>query len=549
MANRRSPSDIQVNHRSTGLRLMMAAGASLLLLLLGTGPALSDRAAAQTRRDADAPSYTEPYRPQFHFTPPRNWMNDPNGLVYLDGEYHLFYQYNPFGDKWGHMSWGHAVSRDLVHWQHLPLALAEENGVMIFSGSAVIDSSNTSGFGRPGKPAMVAIYTGYRPDDHSQTQHIAYSTDRGRTWTKYPNNPVIDIHSTEFRDPKVFWHPPTRRWVMVLAMAAEHKTRFYASPDLKQWTLLSEFGPAGATGGAWECPDLFELPVVGQPGQRKWALIVNINPGGIAGGSGAQYFVGSFDGTRFVAEDQGHWLDYGKDFYAVVTWSNVPRADGRRLAIGWINNWDYGQEVPTAPWRSAQSIARELHIKSYSDGLRLVQSPVAELQRLRLAHYRVVNRMIAAESDPFAGKSPRGKTLEIIATFEPGTATEFGLKVRKGANEETLVGYDTAAAELFLDRSRSGRVDFNPTFTGRRRGPLPIEQGRVKLHLFVDWSSVEVFGNDGRTVITEQIFPSPQSDRLALYARGGTARLVALDVWPLQSIWNTASGARPARRR
>jgi fructan beta-fructosidase len=527
---------------------VFSAKVMALALVLWVGLLICGQSAAAQAQSSGAVTYQEPYRPQFHFTPQKNWMNDPNGLVYYDGEYHLFYQYNPFGNKWGHMSWGHAVSRDLVHWQHLPVALAEENGVMIFSGSAVVDTKNTSGFGKNGRPAMVAIYTGYRPDSHLQTQNIAYSTDRGRTWTKYSGNPVIDIHSTDFRDPKVFWHEPTHRWIMTVALSGQHKVRFYGSPDLKQWAPLSDFGPAGATGGDWECPDLFELPVVGKPGLKKWALIVNINPGGIAGGSGAQYFTGSFDGTHFSLEDQGRWLDYGKDYYAVVTWSNVPPKDGRRLSIGWINNWEYGQEIPTSPWRSMQSVPRELRLKAYSDGLYLVQSPVVELQQLRDMHYKFASQTIAEGSDPLAGKPIKGKTLEIIATFEPGTASEFGLKLRKGANEETVVGYDTAAAQLFLDRSRSGKVDFNPKFTGRRSGPLPAEQGRVTLHLFLDWSTVEVLGNDGRIALTEQIFPGPDSDDVALYARGGAAKLVSLEAWELRSIWNNA-GAKPASRR
>ena len=499
---------------------------------------------------SEAPSYMETYRPQFHFTPQKNWMNDPNGPVYLDGEYHLFYQYNPFGDKWGHMSWGHAVSTDLVHWQHLPVALSEEDGIMIFSGSAVVDEKNTSGFGQNGKPAMVAIYTGYRPADKMQAQYIAFSTDRGRSWTKYSGNPVIDIKSTEFRDPKVFWYEPTKRWIMVVALSAEHKLRFYSSPDLKQWTPLSEFGPAGATGGVWECPDLFELPVDGDPAHTRWVLIVNMNPGGVAGGSGAQYFIGSFDGTRFQPEskDQTRWVDYGKDFYAVTSWSNTPRDDGRRLWIGWMNNWQYGQEIPTSPWRSAQTIPRAVALKTYKDGIHLSQMPIAELQRLRGANYQLSDKVVAEGSDPLAGQAVAGKTLEVIATFEMDTASEFGLKVRKGANEETVIGYDVSTAQLFIDRSKSGQVDFNPQFPGRHSGPLPDEQRRIKLHLFVDWSSVEVFGNDGRAVITDRIFPSNDSDGVALYAKGGAVKLVSLDIWPLQSIWTTADSAAATRR-
>lgn len=233
----------------------------------------------------DPGHYQEPFRPQFHFTPEKNWMNDPNGLVYYDGEYHLFYQYNPFGNTWGHMSWGHAVSPDMVHWKHLPLALPEADGVMIFSGSAVMDLNNTSGFGQDGKPPMVAIYTGFRPADGLQFECIAYSNDKGRTWTKYSGNPVININSKDFRDPKVQWYEPTKSWLMTVSLSAQHKVRFYGSPNLKDWTLLSEFGPAGGTAGVWECPDLFPLTVEGTD-EKRWVLAVNMNPGSIAGGSG-----------------------------------------------------------------------------------------------------------------------------------------------------------------------------------------------------------------------------------------------------------------------
>jgi fructan beta-fructosidase len=254
--------------------------------------------------DASPPAsatYQELYRPQFHFTPAKNWMNDPNGLVYYKGEYHLFYQHNPFGDTWGHMSWGHAVSRDLVHWEHLPVAIPEEGNEAIFSGSAVVDHRNTSGFGTRGNPPMVAVYTSARPG--SQAQSLAYSTDRGRTWKKYAANPVLDIGSGEFRDPKVFWYAPERKWVMAVVKALEHKVQLYSSPDLKRWTHMSDFGPANAVGGAWECPDLFPLAVDGNPRKTKWVLLVSLNPGGIAGGSGMQYFVGDFDGTTFRADN------------------------------------------------------------------------------------------------------------------------------------------------------------------------------------------------------------------------------------------------------
>jgi fructan beta-fructosidase len=508
---------------------------------------------APAARKPPEPTYTERYRPQFHFTPAVNWMNDPNGLVFFAGEYHLFYQYNPFGDTWGHMSWGHAVSPDLVHWQHLPVAIPEADSVMAFSGSAVVDWKNSSGFGRGGEPPLVAIYTGHRTDRPSQSQYIAYSTDRGRTWTRYAGNPVLDIGAADFRDPKVFWYEPQQKWVMVLALSPEHKVRLYSSPDLKQWTQLSDFGPAGAVGGVWECPDLFELPVDGDPRRTRWVLIVNLNPGGVAGGSGAQYFVGDFDGTRFKAEASGAtaavgapdggalWADWGKDFYAAVSWSDIPRTDGRRVWIGWMNNWLYGKDIPTSPWRSAQSVPRTLALRTTRDGVRLVQQPVAELQRLRGAGRRLGSQPIPVGSTPLAARGISGTALEIVAELEVGTASELGLKVRTGRNEGTVIGVDPRAGRLFVDRTRSGQVGFHPEFTGRHAGPLPIENGRVRLRILVDRSSVEVFGGDGRTVITDQIFPDPASDGVALYAKGGPARLVTLEAWPLQSAW-TATG-------
>ena len=509
--------------------------------------------AALVARAQPGPAYSERYRPQFHFTPAANWMNDPNGLVFFAGEYHLFYQYNPFGNTWGHMSWGHAVSPDLVHWQYLPVAIPEVDGVMAFSGSAVVDWKNTSGFGRGGEPPLVAIYTGHRTDRPSQSQFLAYSTDRGRTWTRYAGNPVLDISVADFRDPKVFWYEPQQKWVMVLALSLEHKVLLYSSPDLKRWTPLSEFGPTGAVGGVWECPDLFELPVDGDPQKTRWVLIVNLNPGGVAGGSGAQYFVGDFDGTRFRAEASGAtaaagapdggalWADYGKDFYAAVSWSDMPRTDGRRVWIGWMNNWQYGKDIPTSPWRSAQSVPRELALRTTRDGVRLVQRPVAELQRLRGTGRRLGAQPIPVGSTPLAARGISGTALEIVAELEAGAASELGVKVRTGRNEETVIGVDPRAGRLFVDRTRSGEVSFHPDFPGRHAGPLPIENGRVRLRILVDRSSVEVFAGDGRTVITDQIFPDPASDGVALYATGGPARLVTLEAWPLQSAW-TASG-------
>lgn len=457
-------------------------------------------------------------------------MNDPNGLVYLDGEYHLFYQYNPFGDTWGHMSWGHAVSRDLVYWEELPVALPEEDGVMIFSGSAVVDWNDTSGFGENGEPPLVAIYTGHQ--EGRQDQRIAYSNDNGRNWTKYEGNPVLDVGRSEFRDPKVFWYAPDGKWVMVVARPTEHQVQFYASENLKEWTHLSDFGPAGAVGGVWECPDLFELPVDGDPANTRWVLQVDLNPGGVAGGSGGQYFTGHFDGEAFTTDQtETRWVDYGADFYASQSWSDVPETGGR-LWLAWMNDWRYAGEIPTSPWRSAQSLPRRVTLQTVDGAVELVQQPVAGLNDLRREQHHMDDTEIKGT---LRLDGVEGKALELIAEFEAGDAETFGLKVRIGNGEETVVGYDAASEEVFVDRTRSGEVDFDPAFAARHAGPLGTEDGKVRLHVFVDWSSVEVFAGRGQTVITDRIFPHPESDRLSVFSEGGTARLVSLDIWKMAS--------------
>jgi fructan beta-fructosidase len=866
-------------------------------------------------------TYQEPYRPQYHYTPAKNWMNDPNGLVDYKGEHHMFYQYNPFGTTWAPtISWGHAVSTDWVHWKELPVAIPATSTIGIFSGSAVVDKNNSSGFGTPGNPPLVAIYcvayfaASTDPKDGSvipagtQAQDIAFSTDRGRTWTPYANNPVINplkdpsIDPTNFRDPKVFWYDPGQEWIMAVALSSQHIIRFYSSTDLKTWTKLSDFGPANAVGGVWECPDLFQLPVGGgsgheenvqsedgdewkKPANSKWVLVVNLNPGSVAGGSGAQYFIGNFDGKQFTAEDiidptipppgtlfqdfegsttfaglgwtatgdfvgkgpatgnlpgqggvsgflgkqllntffqvllpngtlsggdfsegtitsptftvnkkyinllvgggnhphdpttsdapqppgvllfphadieptvpgtttyeqlgfaatgglvnqpvatgaiggqqpvsgfegvglintftngsdqaqgtltspaftithryinfligggnhpypgnndatavvllvngkavdsktgqdnealnwvffdvsqyqnqqaqieivdqnsggWGHinadeflaadspahptstettvnlviggnivrsatgpnsehlswvawnvaefagqqaqieiidknnggfghilvddiyfsevpkelanWIDWGKDFYAVNSWNNLP--DNQRRWIAWMNNWDYGGSIPTSPWRSAMSIPREVKLETLDEKVQLVQKPISELRELRQGEScNNQNGLISAGTTALG---TRGKALEIIAEFKVGTASQFGFKVRTGSGEETLVGYDVPAGQVFVDRTKSGQVAFSSLFPSRETAPLSAENGRVKLHIFVDWSSVEVFGDAGQVCITDQIFPMPSSDGLALFANGGNARLVSLQIWPLRSIWD-----------
>jgi fructan beta-fructosidase len=487
--------------------------------------------------------YDEPFRPQFHFAPLKNWMNDPNGLVYYKGEYHLFFQYNPFGNDWGHMSWGHAFSRDMVHWKQLPVAIQEGNGVMIFSGSTVVDWHNSSGFCKGssagGGSCLVALYAGHTGKE--QNQNVAYSNDRGRTWTKYSGNPVVDLQLANFRDPKVFWYEPGHKWVMITVLAAEHKVRLFGSKDLKNWTTLSDFGPEGAVGGAWECPDLFELPVENEPGQRRWVMSINLNPGSVAGGSGNQYFVGRFDGTKFTNENSAGrklWADYGKDFYASTSFSDIPPSDGRRIWIGWLGNWEYAAHIPTSPWRGIQSFPRVLRLMKFPQGIRIVQEPIAELRSLRGRHVVVSDESFEAANRILRSQRIMGDTIEIEATIEPGEASSFGFEVRKGGKQQTTIGINRLKSELFVDRTRSGDTSFDPRFSGRQTAPLDIAASQaIELHIFVDRCSVEVFANHGERVMSELIFPSLSSHDIDLYSSGGGAKIVNLDVWNLKSAW------------
>jgi fructan beta-fructosidase len=475
-------------------------------------------------------------RPVYHFTPPANFINDPNGLVFVAGEYHLFYQHNPQGDRWGHMSWGHAVSRDLVHWEHLPVALGEDAGIMIFSGSAVFDRGNSSGFGRAGNAPMVAIYTG--DGLGKQTQNLAWSLDHGRSWTKYAKNPVVDLHSNAFRDPKVFWHAATNRWIMATVMADLRKVRLWSSSDLKAWQQEGDFGPAGATKGVWECPELFEVPIAGTSDRKtRWVLKVDVNDGAVAGGSGGQYFVGRFDGKAFVPdrpEEGPLWIDHGKDFYACQSWNDAPAGAGP-IWLAWMNNWQYANDIPTAPWRGAMTIPRVVTLSETAKGLRLAQTPVHTLMRIRGPHQRIENREIPLGDSRLRGPGLEGTALEIIAEFELGESASVGLKVRQGGEEETVIGIDHKAGTVFVDRTHSGATGFSPHFSGRHAGRMDIDGGgRVRLHVFVDVTSVEVFADGGRLVITDQVFPGAGSRGVSLFATGGSARLLSLDAWELR---------------
>jgi fructan beta-fructosidase len=488
-------------------------------------------------------AYNEPWRPQFHFTPPKNFMNDPNGLVYYKGEYHLFYQYNPQGTEWGHMSWGHAVGADMLHWKNLPVAIPEAEGqYMIYSGSAVVDWHNASGLCKSADASdpscLMAIYTA--AGSNAQRQNLAFSNDRGRTWTNYSGNPVADLKQPDFRDPKVFWHEAQKKWVMVAVLADERKAVFFDSKDLRNWTFLSSFEIAGNDKGQWECPDLFELSVGGNPKNSKWVLVVNRNPGAPAGGTGTRYFVGGFDGTHFVNETpaaQELWADYGKDFYATNSYADLPPKDGRKIWIGWISNWQYANREPTAVWRGAQSLPRELSLKQFPDGIRLVQKPIAEARELRQKEsLHVSNVSVADAIEAMHSAKVIGDTVEIEAEIALENVKEIGFRLRKGGNEETLLGFTPESREVFVDRTRSGEISFATEFSGRHKATLR-QNSRLKLHAFLDRSSLEVFVNDGEVVLTERIYPSPGSDGMEMYSEAGRGKVLSLSIWKLGSVW------------
>lgn len=479
-------------------------------------------------------TFDERYRPLYHFTPERNWMNDPNGLVFYDGEYHLFFQHNPHGDTWGHLSWGHAVSADLINWRQLPLAIPERD-VMIFSGSAVIDTRNTSGLGVDGVPPMVAIYTGYDPDDHTENQQLSFSLDRGRTWREYEGNPILEAgREGMFRDPKVFWHAPTQRWVMTVSRSAENVVSFFASDNLRTWREVSSFGPAGEADGPWEVPELFEVPVDG--GGTRWVLVVGVTGGaGIAGGSGVQYFVGDFDGERFTPDGgvrvgDTRWVDHGADFYVPQSWSGIPASDGRRIWIGWLASTRYANEQPTHPWRGMLTIPRTVHLARVNGQLELVQRPVRELEQLRRTQVSVPAQAIARVA-PLPDLAPLGEALEIDVTFRTDAQAVAGLLLQFGPSE-VRVGYDARAGVVFVDRRRGGAFDAEG-FAARHVAPVAARDGVVTLRIFLDRSSIEVFAQGGTRVITDLLFPEAPLSGVALYAEQGSARLERLDAWAL----------------
>ncbi len=471
------------------------------------------------------------YRPNFHFSPKKGWMNDPNGMFYYNGYYHLYFQHYPDGNKWGPMHWGHATSTDMITWKEQPIALYPDELGYIFSGSAVVDIDNTSGFSSESKTPVIAMFTHHDMEADKageiidETQSIAYSLDEGLNFTKYKGNPVINNSNIpDFRDPKVIWDEVRNQWTMVLAAGQE--ILFYASKDLKNWELLSKFGEGvGNHSGVWECPDLFPLPVKGTE-ETKWVLFVSINPGGPNTGSATQYFVGDFDGKTFtidkkfkeeLAKEHNFWLDFGRDNYAGVTWSNVTTAQGGKLYIGWMSNWLYANEVPTEKWRSANTIARELGLIKDDNAYRLISNPVKELDGYRAK--KVADTDIVVEGNTVLTTS---KTINLSKTeinFKISDVKEgnYTLTLANSKGDVLKFGYKGSNKQFFVDRNKAGKTSFSDKFSDRvATAPRTSSAADLIGKILLDKTSIELFFDNGQTVITEIFFPNAPFETLSI---------------------------------
>lgn len=509
---------------------------------------------AQPPTPGAAPTPTPQWRPVFHFTPEKNWTNDPNGPLWLNGEWLVYNQQNPFGIHWGHMSWGHAVSSDLVHWKHLPVAIPEVisggDTTWIFSGSAVWDEHNTSGFCRGGG-CIVAIYTAHQPNLHKESQYIAYSNDGGRSFTNYSGNPVIDLNKRDFRDPNVFWYKGhgagsgaasgegsaagsaagSGRWVMAVSMTSEHQIRLYGSANLREWKVLSDFGPAGYTGSGWECPSLMQLPVEGSPGVTKWVMMNSV--GGGKRGVFMQYWVGDFDGTTFHNDNPADTIlpvDDGDCFYAAIPWNNAP--DKAKILVGWMIP---GPQA-TYPWTGQFSIPRDLSLRKTSSGYRLVQEPAAVVlkafDRLPAATRRFVASLSVGDA-PVAIEGLHGNSWMLDASLSVPAGAVAGFKVGVGADGSgTVIGYD--GSSLFVDRSRSGPAKIRP---GGERLTVDVGGGgKVKLRILMDKGSLEIFVNSGEKVLTTYVYPEAGATGCQAFATGGKAMIKDLKTWDLSKL-------------
>lgn len=472
----------------------------------------------------------ESFRPVYHHTPAYGWMNDPNGMFYKDGVYHLYFQYNPYGAVWGNMHWGHSTSTDLMHWKFEGCAIVPDAWGAIFSGSCVVDHENTAGFG---KEAVVAFYTSAKstPWGDIQMQSMAYSLDNGKTFTKYEGNPILTSSEKDFRDPKVFWYAPGKHWVMILAVGQHME--IYSSVNLKEWKKESEFGAMqGAHGGVWECPDLVEIPVEGTR-EKKWVLICNLNPGGPFGGSAAQYFVGSFDGKKFVNESptQTKWMDWGKDNYATVTWNNAP--DGRCIALGWMSNWQYANNVPTRQYRSANTLARDLTLYREGQELYLKSTPSVEVKKARGKKVSIPSFEVSEKHEMVNLFEEKQGAYEVEIVIQNAGASKIAFCLLNDKGEKVSMYYDLNRKQFVMDRSESGKVDFSKDFPAVTVAPVNVDK-ELTLRLFVDRSSIEAFGEDGKFVMTNLVFPSQPYVKMCFEADKNGYAVKSLNVYKLQ---------------
>lgn len=472
----------------------------------------------------------ESFRPVYHHTPAYGWMNDPNGMFYKDGLYHLYFQYNPYGSVWGNMHWGHSTSTDLMHWKFEGCAIVPDAWGAIFSGSCVVDHENTAGFG---KEAVVAFYTSAKstPWGDIQMQSMAYSLDNGKTFTKYEGNPILTSSEKDFRDPKVFWYAPGKHWVMILAVGQHME--IYSSVNLKEWKKESEFGAMqGAHGGVWECPDLVEIPVEGTR-EKKWVLICNLNPGGPFGGSAAQYFVGSFDGKKFVNESptQTKWMDWGKDNYATVTWNNAP--DGRCIALGWMSNWQYANNVPTRQYRSANTLAHDLTLYREGQELYLKSTPSVEVKKARGKKVSIPSFKVSEKHEIVNLFEEKQGAYEVEIVIQNAGASKIDFCLLNDKGEKVSMYYDLNRKQFVMDRSESGTVDFSKDFPAVTVAPVNVDK-ELTLRLFVDRSSIEAFGEDGKFVMTNLVFPSQPYVKMCFEADKNGYAVKALNVYKLQ---------------
>ncbi|MFO7814494.1 MAG: glycoside hydrolase family 32 protein [Halanaerobiales bacterium] len=485
--------------------------------------------------------YSQKLRPQIHFSPPKNWMNDPNGLVYYKGEYHLFYQHNPTASIWGNIHWGHAVSKDLLNWEHLDTALKPDQYGLIFTGSAVVDYNDTSGFFKGGE-GLVAIYTSALPQKtkgfYLQQQCIAYSKDKGRTWIKYKDNPVIENKRwKDFRDPKVFWHEETESWIMLVTNGK--KVNFYRSADLKNWEFTSDFScNAFQFEGVWECPDLIKLPVENKEGEKRWLLQTGVQDNSLAGGSGSQYFVGEFNGYKFKnlnPDQKTFWVDYGQDFYAVQSWANLPTSQDREVWIAWMNNLAYSDTLPTNDWRGVLSIPREITLAEYNKEYYLKQKPISELNTLREYDYSVAEYDLKDDFDYKINFDP----FEVKFVAELAPREKMDINLIRGSNLRISLFIDKKNQEIVLRRSFSIEPKIGKVFNDTHGAQIYEACDKIEVQFIVDRSTLEIFINDGEIVFSDLIFPDHiENTILSVETNSEKGKLHDIEINKLKSVWD-----------